>query len=270
MPRSEQSSTIGKIAIWLGAGVLVIAAFVGTVVYTERPAFCTSCHEMQPYYDAWAVGQHNSTSCIDCHVESGLQARFLHKFVALKEVWYHFTTEPTFPSLSVDVPDSRCTPCHEKVDVEIADGLSHAEHISKLACQQCHASTGHRITFASLDAAGILRPGAQMKGAEVVGESLAAQGSPSALSGHIAVTCSDCHDMVRASCLMCHKPPARHFVADCSVCHKSSVSFEDTEFRHPKLDEHNFKEFPCGSCHPDGFASASCVQCHKDGVPEDD
>ena len=66
-----------------------------------RPAFCQTCHEMGPYYDAWAVGQHAETAtCIDCHVDDGLPARFAHKFVALGEVKAHFLGDTTFPAAS--------------------------------------------------------------------------------------------------------------------------------------------------------------------------
>ncbi len=162
-------------------------------------------------------GKHADVSCIDCHVDPGLTARFMHKFVALKEVWDHFTTTPTFPSLSVDVPDSRCTPCHDVVNVEITKGFTHAQHARDLACQQCHASTGHRVTFKALDTAGVLRSGTQVNGAVYVGESLPATGATGVLKGHAAVPCSTCHDMAHAQCSMCHQPPPNHFGVDCKA-----------------------------------------------------
>ncbi len=67
--------------------VVLAALFVGTALATDRPQFCPSCHEMQPYYDAWANGPHKDVWCIDCHVPEGMPARFAHKFVALTEVY---------------------------------------------------------------------------------------------------------------------------------------------------------------------------------------
>lgn len=270
MPDNPRHAPRVRLIIWLIVGVLAIAALAGTVVYTERPRFCRVCHEMQPYYDAWASGKHADVSCIDCHVEPGVTARFLHKFVALKEVWNHFTTTPTFPSLSVSVPDSRCTPCHENVNVDIGNGLTHAGHAKELACQQCHASAGHTITFAALQSAGILRTGSQQAGAVVVGESLPAKGAHTALSGHKVVACSSCHDMATAQCSMCHKPPSNHFGADCKSCHKPSVPFKDAVFNHPSAGEHSYRSFPCEDCHPNGYTSATCVKCHKNGAPSGD
>lgn len=270
MSEKPRRTLSARLMIWLVVGLIGIGLVAGTFVYTERPAFCKVCHEMQPYYDAWATGTHTDVSCVECHVDPGLTAQFLHKFVALKEVWDHFTTKPTFPSLSVEVPDARCTTCHEKVNADIGNGLTHAEHAKKLACQQCHASAGHTITFAALDAAGILRAGSQQGGALVVGESLSAKGAHSKLTGHKTVTCSNCHDMAQAPCSTCHKPPANHFGADCKSCHKPSVAFKDAVFNHPRLEEHSYRSFPCGDCHPNGFANASCEKCHKGGAPQGD
>lgn len=270
MPGKTHRSSRARLLIWAAVAVVLFGVLAGTVVYTERPAFCNVCHEMGPYYDVWATGQHAEVSCIDCHVDAGLTARFLHKFVALKEVWDHFTTKPTFPSLTVDVPDARCTQCHGAVDIEIAQGLTHSEHAKDLACQQCHAATGHKVTFAALDAAGILRAGMQPAGAVYVGVSLPATGTPAVLPGHTAVPCSDCHDMLRAQCSACHKAPKGHFGADCRVCHRSSVPFEEATFDHPRVEEHSYSDFTCGDCHPKGFASADCTKCHEGGAPQDD
>jgi len=227
-------------------------------------------HEMGPYYDSWADGAHAEVSCIDCHVDAGLGARFMHKFVALKEVWHHFTTRPTFPSLTVDVPDARCTPCHGAIEMEIAEGLTHAQHARDLTCQLCHATTGHKVTFAALDAAGILRSGTQPKGAVFVGVSLPATGTTSPLPGHPDVPCSNCHDMLGAQCSACHRAPSGHFGADCRVCHRPSVPFEEAAFDHPRVEEHGYRSFPCGDCHPSGFASADCTKCHEGGAPEEE
>ncbi len=270
MSEKPHRSTPTRLVVWLVVGVVAVALLIGAMVYTERPAFCQVCHEMQPYYDAWTAGAHPDVSCVDCHVAPGLTAHFLHKFVALKEVWDHVTTKPAFPSLSVVVPDARCTVCHNTVNVDIGSGLTHAEHAKKLACQQCHASAGHRITFASLGAAGILRAGSQPSGALVVGESLPAAGAHTVLIGHKTVVCSNCHDMAQAACSMCHRPPADHFGADCKACHKPSIAFKDAVFNHPRVGEHSYRSFPCGDCHPNGYANATCVKCHKNGAPTGD
>ncbi len=173
-------------------------------------------------------------------------------------------SEPQFASPFADMGGrgSRASRC--------AQGLTHSEHAKDLACQQCHAATGHKVTFAALDAAGILRAGMQPAGAVYVGVSLPATGTTSALPGHAAVRCSNCHDMLGAQCSACHKPPANHFGADCRACHRPSVPFEKATFNHPRLEEHSYRDFTCGDCHPKGFASADCTKCHENGAPQDD
>ncbi len=75
-------------ALWaVGAVALILVAFVGVAQATEAPAFCNTCHEMEPYYTAWDEGPHSGVDCVDCHVDAGISARLSHKIVALGEVW---------------------------------------------------------------------------------------------------------------------------------------------------------------------------------------
>lgn len=294
--------------LWVVALVVFLAAMYGTVVYTEQPRFCNVCHEMTPYYSAWQAGGHQDTSCITCHVAPGVVARFSHKFVALKEVWDHFTTDPRFPRGTAEVPDDRCISCHEDRAAWDVNGFSHEKHADAGTCQLCHAATGHKVTFAALDSAGILAPGTQVAGAEYVGQIDAGQGEPSAAPGHPTVSCSQCHPMAEvqcsachrapadhygadctgchtadiafadtvfkhpadADCLKCHQPPASHYTTDCSACHNPDTPFAQAVFKHPRVGEHTYRSFPCVDCHPNGYASSTCTKCHEGGAPKDD
>ena len=75
-------ASFGVIVLLVG-----IVAFLASAQATDAPTFCGTCHEMQPYYDAWTQGGHKTQAqCVDCHVDAGI-ARYTHKFVALGEVW---------------------------------------------------------------------------------------------------------------------------------------------------------------------------------------
>ena len=142
--------------IGIGAALLVVLAYVAVAVVTERPQFCRSaCHEMSPYYDEWAQGTHKDVNCTACHVDSGEWARFMHKFVALKEVQAHFTGDTLFPRPEFAVvPNYRCTGCHDKVQVN-RTGFSHAEHAKRGPCMSCHPGVGHSVQITALRQAGI-------------------------------------------------------------------------------------------------------------------
>jgi len=273
-PGKPRRSRWLRIALWLGVIVVVAGLLLAAVVYTEQPSFCRVCHEMTPYYEAWTAGPHNEVSCIQCHVAPGLMNRAAHKFVALKEVWDHFTGNPHFPMMSAVVPNDRCLGCHAEIPTEDSEPFSHKLHVEQpTACMHCHADTGHRITFAALSDAGILASGSQPAGATYVGEIILGSEVGSTLPGHVAVKCSNCHDMAAAECQTCHQPPPDHFASagQCTVCHKPTVPFAKTVFDHPSVgEEHTYRSFPCVDCHPKSLSVATCTKCHEGGAPEGD
>lgn len=292
-PRVRKLLVIGIAAV-LVLGVAGVAA----AVYTERPQFCPTCHEMGPYYDAWAVGPHRQTACVDCHVDPGVVNHGLHKFVALQELWHHFTRVNLFPNYGVELPDRRCQACHATVKDTLGPKFSHAVHASKAQCQACHAAVGHSVPLDALKAAGILRP-------DAAGPPTPGGTTPSSAPGHTAVACQRCHDQAKMACTQCHSAPAKHAVGACRTCHVPGpkwvfthpastactdchkapanhygpacpschtvgVPFKNTVFRHRgATGEHSYRSFPCVKCHPKGYASASCT-CHGGRAPRGD
>jgi trimethylamine-N-oxide reductase cytochrome c-type subunit TorC len=258
---TKRAWTIGAIVV-VGAAC-VAALFVGTALYTDRPQFCPSCHEMQPHYDAWAAGPHKDTPCIECHVAPGYPARFTHKFVALGEVWSHFFGNRSFPlAVAPVVPDSRCVTCHEKVPAKIGS-FPHDVHAKKGGCAQCHVDTGHKVTAEALQNAGVFAP--DVVPARIGGK-LARVGQGSAnLPGHPTVSCSECHDLSATPCSACHQPPHEKR-GECSQCHRAAAKFE---FSHPSAGEHSWKSRTCKQCHPNSLTEVYCT-CHKGRPPQDD
>ena len=124
-----------RVAVWVAVSVVVLAAvFVGVARATDASAFCRSCHEMGPYYDAWAAGQHGheGVPCIDCHVNRGFLPRLSHKFVALGEVWSHFFGNTTFPMASPpSMPNSRCLGCHAQVATKPQELLARSSRVKR-------------------------------------------------------------------------------------------------------------------------------------------
>jgi cytochrome c-type protein NapC len=262
-----------RAVIW----VVVIALVVGVVAFfpialaTDQPAFCPTCHGMQPFYDAWQTGAHKDIWCIDCHVDQGYPNRFLHKFAALSEVYHQLFTHATYPNYNADIPNARCLRCHPQVPTKIAavGKFSHQMHLSRnVQCVTCHATTGHKVSYAALDAAGVLNANQVAPGTTFVGEQFAgAPGKHSVLAGHKPVPCSNCHDQANLQCSFCHTPPANHFGADCKTCHKPGIPF--AQFTHPPSGEHNYRSRPCVKCHPNGYTTVFCT-CHNGNPPRGD
>jgi len=259
---------VRKLIIWIAVAAVMIGVAVAAVVYTERPQFCPTCHEMTPYYDAWAQGPHATTNCMDCHVESGLANHLQHKFVALGEVWAHFTTDPAYPFYTAEVPDRRCTACHESVPEPspAPPGFSHAEHAAAGECQGCHQSTGHAVTFGALADAGVLASQYASQPAQAVtGRLTLADESPATPPGHADVICGSCHAMAAAGCGYCHEKPAEHVVTDlpCAQCHKPGDTFKGAKFSHTQA------AMDCADCHQppaNHYPGVECRACHSPTV----
>jgi nitrate/TMAO reductase-like tetraheme cytochrome c subunit len=346
---------------WIPVGIVVaVMALVGVVAFavafpiTESPSFCLTCHEMKPFHDAWRRGPHAAVSCMDCHVDRGLPAHAVHKFVALQEVVAHFSGQGRFPKGRAEIPVERCGYCHQGAKAP-KDGLTgskftHRSHLEEVSCFRCHLRTGHSVTATALAAVGALDAGsaAKMRVVEVPPTAALLTKDGGTLPGHQPVVCRACHDMKtldcaychssrhdaalkgsaalalksatkdcrlchvagrswtfrhsvrtdcsachqrpaghragqcsachrkagvdwtfahpgRTDCQACHKPPANHFGTGCVRCHRAGRSFHDPTFAHPATGEHSWRSFPCKSCHPSGFARASCTGCHGPG-----
>ena len=275
-PRQSQTGHFDfanpKFLTRLGIAIAIaIVAFFPIALATDQSAFCKSCHTMQPFYDAWSQGRHaGHAQCIDCHVNAGYPARFLHKFVALKEVAAQLAGNSTFPSYNADISDSRCLRCHADAPTKVVGTFDHAQHVGRqgVSWAKCHADSGHRVTFAALQAVGLLNSRNAPANQTYVGETLAdTAGRGSVYPGHRPVACQSCHDQANLQCSYCHAVPANHYGADCRSCHSNAaVPFQ--QFTHPPT-HHNYLKRPCVKCHPQDFQHVYCT-CHKGHPPKGD
>ncbi len=240
--------------IFLGVVIALVASMVVATQATSKPAFCNSCHEMTPFYEAWTAGPHASVDCVTCHVDPGLAAQVSHKAVALQEVYIHFTQDPTFPG-SAEVPDDRCLSCHGgTIDPGIAD-FDHETHRAGKTCVSCHSGVGHTVTSSALADAGILDPAAYSR---IQSQKVAEVGSGVAnLDGHAPVTCSSCHDLAATGCASCHTEPDQHTTTTAETCLTCHTTDSAWQFSHPTDTE-------CAECHtaPDGHYDGTCSSCH--------
>jgi hypothetical protein len=238
---------------------MALALFGAAVIYTDRPEFCTSCHEMQPYYDAWASGPHSDTWCVDCHVGRGAPERVMHKFASLKEVMAHFTGDTSFPQPEMaELPAGTCKSCHGKPKVTTMKGFDHELHASQGACQKCHQTSGHVVTAGALRNAGIYNGTVQQ--ASLTTAKAKVNGGAANIRGHVSVVCSRCHNMKASGCQTCHKA-GHEDRGTCDTCHKLGARWA---FAHSS-------DLDCTKCHtppskhfqPKSGTLPACSNCHK-------
>ncbi len=239
--------------------IMIFLAFVGVAAgavpafrASERASFCTSCHEMGPYYDAWAKGPHRLVECVECHVDAGALNHVSHKATAAKELWIHLTGDPRFPKGTAAVPDARCLTCHASIPRSSGPRFSHKAHAKTGPCLTCHLDVGHRVPLAALVAAGVLKSGVETS------RTPAAASAATTATLHTVVPCTRCHDLNAIACATCHKP-AHKDRGECATCHRPGPRWV---FSHPASAD-------CASCHaaPQKHFGASCASCHSPSVP---
>ena len=260
---THPAALLAALLIALGAAGVVVPVFKAT----EKPAFCISCHEMKPYYDAWQSGAHKSVDCVACHVDSGTVNRLKHKVVATKELVDHFTTSPSFPRGDARVPDTRCLSCHKDILSSTGPTFSHKKHAGTALCVQCHRNAGHRVSLDALRKAGVLAKASATTSettttallAKLASSGTEASRSKVATSAlHVPIPqCTRCHNLDKQACGTCHK--ALHKIlptaTGCSSCHRPGVKWA---FTHPT------DEPACAACHksPANHFPGQCSTCH--------
>ncbi len=261
------------------------------VEYSATPQFCNSCHNMEPYYNAWKASSHNFVPCVDCHYTPGLESQARSKFEAINQVVSYVTR--TYGSRPrAEISDMSClrSGCHSqrllqgRVDfngiyfdhrphlVEVRRGL-------KLRCTSCHSQIVQGTHMTVTTSTCFL---CHFKGTES-GKSIAGCTSchppPESVIefegiafSHAEVVergleCSNCHvqviqgsgDVPRERCLICHGEPQRiERYDEVQFIHGKHVSEHkvDCEECHNSIEHGLVKmassiEVECSSCHPD-------------------
>jgi len=134
---------------WIIAAIVVVAAVAGLNAYSECPRFCGSCHGvMGPYQRSWRESRHAEVAeCLDCHSDPGWMGYYHCKVEGVRNAMSYFLgVEKEGPA----APPGRaaCTRpgCHEPAALldEAAPGSdTHARHLERVACGECHGAVGH-------------------------------------------------------------------------------------------------------------------------------
>ena len=234
------------------AALIAVALVVGSAftaaAYTGRSAFCVSCHEMQPYYDSWAVSSHEGVGCAECHIPKTPKAFVKTKAFAFREIYVHVTGQVKAPlAVTPDIPNSTCTSCHGALPpVELASStFDHATHTQR--CISCHERVVHRSVT-----------------------------PPDYVDPATMESCFTCHDGTTAdkSCSLCHTAPHDDMGKPCDACH-TLTTWSPEGFTHAFPLTFAHAKAKCNDCHPKtatadaggfklGPAPKRCEDCHKD------
>lgn len=257
-------------------GLIVLPLLGGATVYSTHPAFCRSCHIMEPYYKAWEDSHHKDVAtCVDCHYPPGSPRTIVwKKFQALSQVAKYVTR--TYSSKPfAEIEDASClrSGCHStrllqgKVVSEKGVVFDHKPHLEgvrygrQLRCVSCHSQivVGKHIEV-TWDTCYLchLKGRKQGRHIEVLGGCLGCHAMPSQpikvgnityshaqfLSQH-QVACENCHqdtiqgegEVSQERCTTCHNEPAK------------LNRFAETDFLHANhVTKHN----------------TACLHCHKE------
>lgn len=227
--------TLFALGIILGTVLILFTA----VELTSQPKFCSSCHFMRPYVDAWKLSTHADVTCTKCHFPPGIKSTLKGKITAASMVVNYFTGVYKKSKPWAEISDESClrSGCHEerllKDKVKFKEGIifGHKPHLTqlrrgkKLRCTSCHSQV-------------------------VQGE-------------HISVT--------ESTCFLCHfkNTPDVASINKCTFCHEAPVQTDSSTVKY----DHTFvldSDISCLKCHGpmqvgDGSVPRErCSSCHAE------
>lgn len=275
-----------------GAFLLLLAlltAFAG--MYTSRPEFCRSCHNMEPYYVSWQNSSHKDVSCVKCHFPPGVGEKLRGKLLGLVQL-AKYVTSSEGPRPAAEVPDESClrSGCHEtrllagRVEFQ-GVAFDHRPHLQemrrgkKLRCTSCHSQIvqGSHMTVTTSTCFlchfkdGYLNEGlgACTRCHQIPEKDLDLGGGISFdhdLVYRRGIDCANCHgDLIRGNGEVPHER--------CGVCHNREDDLKkigDHEFLHRKhVTDHKVDCLECHlsilhslDAHKVRHAASDCESCH--------
>ena len=227
-------------------------AFVGVnlamMEYTKTPGFCSTCHSMDPYFEAWHDSSHAQVKCVKCHVAPGLAGEIKAKRASVVKVAKTLAGYPVHNPRS-QVEDATClrSGCHVEDELRSASDWT------------VQAAAGNEVT---------IRFDHQP---HLEGESYGKQ-----------LRCASCHGQIEVgthmavtldNCFLCHlknvpREPEQA-MATCTTCHDSpseAVRLPTGDFLHATYID---RGVGCENCHSNvigGRGEVSrqqCWSCHN-------
>ncbi len=251
----ERERVFQKRETWLTTLAILFLLLVLLFSLSSSPLFCSSCHNIRPYYLSWRTSKHARANCLSCHQKPTFDSWLEVRLKGLENLWlYVFKKKRQYKER---VSDLSCLSCHQEIREKIVGEkirMSHREVLIGKHCFECHPEQGHE----------------EKKAVAVMNECL-----PCHLKKGQAFKCSSCHKVdiaynpevdlsgyrlshlvKKPNCNHCHKPATTR---ECNYCHQTQMPHplgwrEGAHAREAFVNKQN-----CYRCHPKpGF----CAGCH--------
>ena len=226
-----------KVMLAIGIPVVIAVVVVLGLEMFSDPEFCSSCHNMKPYYESWETSSHNEVNCIKCHSDPGLVPYLKTKVNGLVEVAIYLSGNLA-TNYQSEVSDASCLRegCHsqeklkeETLDFEKGISFEHKTHLDtlkddfRLRCTSCHS--------------------------QIVQDE------------HISVASS--------TCFSCHfkKEEPNEGIAECTLCHSALAEMTEVKFNHEPIVKAGMD---CLNCHKEPVKGEGevdqekCLFCHSE------
>jgi hypothetical protein len=138
----------------IGIIVMFLSLMLGTAgtIYTARPRFCASCHEVDGYYLSWTYSSHKPVHCLSCHAgDTGTFAFWKTHFLkGIPHSINHILGTYKTPLEAKTIKNVICLQCHQGMHLVSEIGkirMEHGFHLERdLLCTDCHAGVVHTAT----------------------------------------------------------------------------------------------------------------------------
>jgi nitrate/TMAO reductase-like tetraheme cytochrome c subunit len=300
-----------RLRTWTRRALVIFAVAVPVVPVSmflafeasSQPAFCGSCHIMEPYYDSWLTSSHRDVACVECHIPPGIESELRKKYEALSMVTSYFTgTYSTNPWTEVDDQSCLRSGCHAKrllLGTEVYHGVlfDHRPHLlemrreKQLRCTSCHSQIVQGSHISVTPTTCILchfkdtplNTGlARCTGCHSVPTKLITTGGLAFDHGDVQrfdMDCLACHagvirgngEVPRERCVTCHNdPPRLARLGETEFMHRTHVTDHKVEclhchieIRHGTADHADTASTGCDSCHNAAAGHAAVRELYR-------
>jgi len=208
----------------IALAIVVVVLLALPVISMLQPGYYKRYPSLGQRMDHWAVSTHSRISCIECHVEPGVQGFVTFAAGSVPAFYSQLLQGPDDTNLLKAPGRAACQKCHTRYRRVTRSGdllIPHRAHVEVLEmdCVECHKDLVH-----SLNRRGFNRP-------------------------EMEACLAQCHDGDKASdeCVKCHtrkQTPSTHEQTDWLEVHGEQAESED-----------------CGECHD--WTPDYCADCHK-------
>lgn len=251
--------------------IVLIGLTAWGVSYTNKPAFCNSCHIIEPFVETWeASSMGDDVTCVQCHFEPGIIGYGRGKVYSLMKLQEYGTGQQDIKPQSAELlTNSAClqSGCHEGVgdqehvaylkpsNYPVVDDTNaanvvyfpHDFHVNQAQkkCAECHSGVVH--------------------GAELTGGKPQAETDPE--------YCSTCHDGGSAPQLfgVIEESGREHPGApkiDTGVWKNIHWRFADGPVVYEGVEYEKIEGGTCMVCHDKPAEAKGCNRCHSLSPPE--